>query len=319
MRNIAAVVLLTSAVTFGAVAAELDLDSYTDDDTDSVQVGAVGNGSSPATDGSDGPQDRYFRADTATCNVAGLDEGFDLTTAAGACDEDAFTITIDGAPCGDDEVELPALWVQRVQPDGTYADAELVSARDCISPADVAAEAQQAFAAMQVPTPEATVQAREPLLVNVHYPARATAAPVTQQVILLGVPVEIRADPVEYTWDFDDPYSAGGGTLTTTDQGRAWQAGDGTPDDGWVGHTYTALGNPDQDQGTHRDAEGDWYRDDVTVTVTTTWRGSFRLAGAGAWTEIDGTITTTSALDPVTVTEARTRLVCDDLAGSSSC
>jgi hypothetical protein len=83
--------------------------------------------------------------------------------------------------------------------------------------------------------------------------------------------------------------------------------------------TYTHLGHPDTDPGTLVDAEGDWYRDGVSITLTTTWRGMFQLVGTSEWTDIDGTISTTSAIDPVRVTEARVRLVCSDLNGNFTC
>ncbi|WP_141538723.1 hypothetical protein [Isoptericola jiangsuensis] len=288
---------------------------------DRYVVGAVGessDGSAPAG-GADKPQDKYFRADAALCNAtAGLDE-VELFHVAGACPDGALDVTISAAGCEPGAVELADLWVQRVQADGSYAEPEMVSAADCVTPADVAAEARRAFEALQIDPPVASVQGREPLLVNVHYPARAETGPLEESVTLLGVPVTIRAEPVEFTWDFDDPHSAGGGTLTTTDPGRAWRDGDATPDDSWVGHRYTSLGDPAQDAGTDVDAEGDRYRDDVTVTLTTTWQGSFSLAGSATWTPIAGAVTTTTTLDPVTVTEARVRLVCDDVENSSTC
>jgi len=183
---------------------------------------------------------------------------------------------------------------------------------------DVAAAAQREFKTMKIQAPEATMQGNPPMVVNVHYPAYTTAAPQDRTVTLLGVPVVLRADPTEFTWDFDDPYSANG-TLTTTSPGRAWHQGDATPDESWVGHTYTRLGTPGQDPGTGVDAEGDTYRSGVTVSLTTTWQGRFRVQGTSDWTDIPGTITTTSTTEPTTVTEARTRLVCEDFEGNATC
>ncbi|MCA5894361.1 hypothetical protein LEP48_13540 [Isoptericola sp. NEAU-Y5] len=233
-----------------------------------------------------------------------------------ACDEGMLDVGIT-PDC--DGVWLNALWVQRVRPDGTYAEPEQLTDNECITPADITAEAQREFATMRITAPPAIVQGGEPMLVNVHYPAYTTAEPQELEAVLLGVPVVIRADPAEFTWDFDDPHGAGGGTLTTTDPGHPWRDGDPLPDATWVGHTYSRLGDPDTDAGVHRDAEGDVYRTDIAVTLTTTWQGRFRLQGTSTWTDIDGAITTTSTTDPATVTEARTRLVCEDLHGNSFC
>ncbi|WP_344248924.1 hypothetical protein [Isoptericola hypogeus] len=222
-------------------------------------------------------------------------------------------------PCEDGDYELAALWVQRVQPDGSYGDPEQLTEDQCVTPADLAAQARRAFATMKIPTPEATVQGGEPMLVNVRYPAYTTADAQDRDVTLLGVPVVIRAEPVEFAWDFDDPYSADGDTLVTTDPGRPWTEGDPAPDESWIGHTYSRLGTPGNDAGTAVDADGDVYRTGVSVSLTTTWQGRFRVQGTSTWTDIPGAITTTSTTEPATVTEARTRLVCDDTRGSTTC
>ncbi|MCK9794425.1 hypothetical protein M1843_11780 [Isoptericola sp. 4D.3] len=255
-----------------------------------------------------------------TCAELGadLDSLSGIVTAPGACPEgtDIAEITV---PCEDGEYALDALWVQRVQADGSYGDPEQLTDDECITPADLATEARREFKTMKITAPVATVQGNPPMIVNVHYPAYTTAAPQDRTVTLLGVPVVIRAEPTEFTWDFDDPHSPAGTTLTTTDPGRPWREGDPTPDHSWVGHTYSRLGTPDQDPGTAVDDKGNTYRTGVTVSLTTTWQGRFRVQGTSTWTDIPGTITTTSTTDPTTVTEARTRLVCDDLEGTSTC
>lgn len=311
--------LLGLALAAGVIATEPDITSRADDESNTTHVSAVGEAANPATSEDDGPRDRYFRTDTHTCNIATTADGIELITTLDTCPDGSREADIESAPCNDDEYELAELWVERLQDDGTYTAPEQVSGRECITPADLAAQARRAFAAMRITTPTATVQAREPLLVNVHYPAYATTQPQTQQATLLDVPVEIRADPVEYTWNFDDPHTPGGDTLTTTDPGRAWTQDNPSPDASWIGHTYTHLGDPAHDPDTHVDDQGDWYRDTVTVTLDTTWQGHFRIAGTSTWTTIDGTITTTSTTEPVTVTEARVRLHCDDLHGATTC
>ncbi|WP_418275952.1 hypothetical protein ACNHYB_13990 [Isoptericola jiangsuensis] len=297
-----------------------DFTGYTSGEEGTTGVTAVRQDQTTAfDDDSEGPTDRYIRADGFTCS---LFRGLDLAQYdrfLETCPDGAVTIADGGTDCGPEAVELAPLWVERLGEDGQYQAGELVQEGGCVTPGDVAAEAERAFAALQVTAPRATVQATRPLLVNVRYPVQANAEPLEEQVTLLDVPVLIRAEPVEYTWDFDDPFTPGGGTLTTTDEGRWWQEGQDEPDDSWVGHTYTHLGHPDTDAGTRRDDEGDWYRDDVTITLTTTWQGRFQLVGTSTWTDIDGTITTTSTIDPLRVTEARVRLVCTDLNGNTTC
>jgi len=305
----------------------IDSPDYTpglDDQTDEAGVEATADawkqtagGREPANDK---PKDRYARTDAVTCGTLGeeLDSLSGIVTAPGACPEgtDVVEITM---PCEDGEYALDALWVQRAREDGTYGEAEQLTEDECVSPAEIAAQALREFKTMKIQAPEVTMQGNPPMVVNVHYPAYTTAAPQDRTVTLLGVPVVLRADPTEFTWDFDDPHSPGGSTLTTTSPGRAWHRGDATPDESWVGHTYTRLGTPGQDPGTGVDAEGDTYRAGVTVTLTTTWQGRFRVQGTSDWTDIPGTITTTSTTEPTTVTEARTRLVCEDLEGNATC
>jgi len=293
-----------------------------DDSNNELNVGREGNASEPGNSGqsTEESRDRYARTDAVTCGTLGenLDALSGIVTAPGACPEGTDIVEIT-TPCEDGEYALDALWVQRVQEDGSYGEAEQLSDDQCITPADIAAQALREFKTMKIQAPEATMQGNPPMVVNVHYPAYTTAAPQDRTVTILGVPVILRADPTEFTWHFDDPYSPGGSTLTTTSPGRPWHQGDATPDESWVGHTYTRLGTPGQDPATGVDAEGDTYRSGVTVTLTTTWQGRFRVQGTSDWTDIPGTITTTSTTEPTTVTEARTRLVCEDLAGSAVC
>ncbi|MGF0115014.1 hypothetical protein ACQFYA_01640 [Promicromonospora sp. Marseille-Q5078] len=301
-----------------------DYEGKTDNDADSLTVESssdawtqTANGREPT---SDEPQDRYARTDAVTCATLGaeLDALSGIVTAQGACPEgkDVAEIT---KPCDDGEFALDALWVQRVQDDGTYGDPEQLSDDECITPADIAEQARREFRSMKISAPVATLQGNPPMVVNVHYPAYTTATPQDRGVTLLGVPVVIRAEPAEFTWNFDDPFSPSGSTLTTTSPGEAWQEGDPTPDASWVGHTYSRLGTPGADAGTAVDDHGNTYRAGVAVSLTTTWQGRFRVQGTSTWTDIPGTISTTSTTEPTTVTEARTRLVCADLEGAGTC
>jgi hypothetical protein len=306
-----------------AVDDPIDITGLTDDAHQKLNLSGVweGLGSAGADDDrgkSEPPKDKYFRADAKICALADLDMLVEIVNQAGAC-ADGYTETVVPAPCEEGTYRLDALWVQRVQDDGSYGPAEQLGDDQCVTPADIRAEAERAFRSMRVDAPPVTLQGGEPLLVNVRYPAYTTATAQEQDVTLLGVPVTIRAEPVEFAWDFDDPHSPGGGTLVTSDPGRPWQEGDPAPDESWVGHTYTRLGEPGSDAGSAVDDAGNSYRSGVTVTLATTWEGSFRIAGSTGWTEIAGTITTTSEAAPATITEARTRLVCDDLTGAATC
>ena len=96
---------------------------------------------------------------------------------------------------------------------------------------------------------------------------------------VLGVPVRVRARPVEFSWDFGD----GSEPVVTTGPGAPWPATD-------VGHVYTS------------EARG------VVVTLTTTWSGEFQVAGQGPWIPIAGTTSTQSQSAPFRLEAVQTRL-----------
>ena len=116
------------------------------------------------------------------------------------------------------------------------------------------------------------------VLLNVPTIVHAEASPATFPLVLLGQPVTVRAAPVHYTWDFGD----GSPPLVTADSGRPYP-------DHTLSHTYLEPG-------------------DVAVVLTTTWAGEYSVAG-GPWLAIDGTAEVTSPAEPVTVVEARARLI----------
>ncbi|GAB2450134.1 hypothetical protein [Xylanimonas ulmi] len=267
------------------------------------------------------PPEVYFRADVFYCALLDLDGA--KVKQREPCGEGAVEWLIP-APCPEDSHKLAALWVQRLAEDGTYGPAQMVSPAQCVTAADLQAEARRELATLHVPTPNATLQTASPtLLVNAWYPAHTTATPITREATLLGVPVQVRAIPTQYTWDFDDPFSPTGPTLTTTDPGRAWTPGDGDVDHTWTAHAWTRLGDPDTPTGknaeTHRAANGAKYRTNVTITLTTTWQGQYRILGAPTWTTIPDTLTTTSPAGTYTLTEARTHLYCDTLNRHTTC
>ncbi|WP_425955261.1 hypothetical protein [Xylanimonas sp. McL0601] len=300
-----------------------------DDGRNDVNVSASGDSWESTPTGRhekspDLPPTKYLRADDLFCAVADLDSLVPLQEySQGACADGSVNLA-GTLTCPPDTYQLAPLWIQRLQPNGTYGAPELVSGVQCITPADLAAEAERVFTTMHVPTPSASLQtASTTLLVNAWYPVYTTSDPVTQVATLLDVPVEVRAVPSEFTWDFDDPFSDTGSTLTTADPGRPWSPGEDDVDDSWVAHAWTRLGDPDSDAGrragTRESDAGIRYRTDVTVSLTTAWHGQFRIAGALTWTDIPGQITTSSTAGTFTVSEARSRLYCDTIGGPSTC
>jgi hypothetical protein len=206
--------------------------------------------------------------------------------------------------------------------------AELVDNGRCVTVAELTGPATAAFASMHVNAPTATLQSASnglgALLLNVWYPVFVDDTPVSAMVNLLGVPVEIQAVPRQWVWDFDDPFSPEGGPSTTSFAGIAWREGTPGPDERWLAHQYTRLGDPDTAAGrwagTHRNPDnGLKFRTDVTVSAHTTWVGRFRIAGRATWTTVTGTLTTLSEAGTFVVTEAKARLVCDDLLGNHYC
>lgn len=116
-------------------------------------------------------------------------------------------------------------------------------------------------------------------LVNMPLVVFTDPSPQTLTTTVLGVPVTVRATPVQFTWDFGD----GGSPLVTTDPGAPYP-------DHTVARPYGAPG-------------------EYAVRLVTTWRGEFQVAGAGPWIPVDRTATTSSAPFTTTVEEAVPRLV----------
>ena len=102
-------------------------------------------------------------------------------------------------------------------------------------------------------------------------------------VSLLDVPFEVVAIPIDFTWDFGD----GTDPLVTTEPGAPWP-------DQTVSHIYRAEGQ-------------------AQISLTTRWRGHFRIAGRNTWSSVVGTALTTSSGPAIHIHTARTRLVEDSL------
>ncbi|WP_161923722.1 zinc transporter [Actinomyces sp. 432] len=94
---------------------------------------------------------------------------------------------------------------------------------------------------------------------------------------IAGTPVTIHATPTTYTWNWGD-----GTTTTTTDPGAPWPGQTNT-------HRYTHTAQ------------------DVTTTLTTTWKATYTPAG-GTTTPITGTITTTNTTTPYNIVRTITYL-----------
>ena len=116
-------------------------------------------------------------------------------------------------------------------------------------------------------------------LVNVDTIAFSDGAGQTLPTTVLGTSVLVRATPVGYLWDFGD----GSSPLSSTDPGAAYPAAT-------ITHKYGV-------EGTRR------------VTLTTTWRADFQVAGTPTWEPVTGTATTASTSGPLIVYTAHSRLV----------
>jgi len=197
-----------------------------------------------------------------------------------------------GLACADGEFAMDPLFRQTWtnNPDGTRSAVsawEFVNDGSCVGAADLAAEAEAAFRQLTIAPSPIVVQPPDGwTLVNV---ATITYTEPAEQILdtaLLGIPVQIRATPETYTWDYGD----GSEPVRTTDPGAAYPHHT-------VGHTYEQPS------------------DRVDITLTTTWTGQFRITGTPTWTDVTGTATTTSTADPLQVYEARSRLVTENVGG----
>jgi len=190
----------------------------------------------------------------------------------------------DPPDCGGDE-PLDPLWRrERDSAADPWRWWTLVSGWAC--PADVADPAPVVAAEdfRRLPIGEPTLHL-EPdrgwVLVNKELVVRSDAGERALRTDLLGVPVEVVATPVEYTWDFHD----GSAPLTTRSPGRPYPEHD-------VSHVYRRTGAGQ-------------------VTLTVTWTGRYRPVGQTTWRDVDGTARTSATSAPFDVVERRAHLVAD--------
>ncbi len=157
-----------------------------------------------------------------------------------------------------------------------------LSSWQCVTPeeGDLIDDVRTAFAEMTLtPSPITVIDGRGWTFVQIDTVIYSDDEPQTLATTVGGTPVELRATPVEWHWDFDDNTTP----LTTTKPGGPYP-------DKTVTHVYTRL-------------------DTYEVTLTTTWQGQWRLVGETTWRDVDGQNVTTSTSDPFTTHEIRTRLV----------
>lgn len=230
------------------------------------------------------PPVRQWRVTPAMCFLRDLGGA---TAFAESCDE-GHQLAYAGIECEEGERPVGALFEQRRDSSG-WSDAAMVEEESCLAEqrqqVDIPAAAARAFQEMQIAPSEVNVQPPDGwTLVNVDTIAFTDRAPRTMRTSLFGIPVEIRALPTNFSWDFGD----GSAPLTTTDPGAPYP-------EHTVAHAYAKRGM-------------------ATISLTSTWRGQFRLAGEPTWYDVAGEGTTVSSSGNLEVLEARARLV-EDLYG----
>ncbi|WP_019137729.1 PKD domain-containing protein [Cellulomonas massiliensis] len=226
----------------------------------------------------------YLRS--AYCARAGEESGSGAVLPCGDVPAD------DDLPeCDDAGVLEPLLRRTRATPATPWGPWYVLSDWACagdLVPAFTAAD----FRELPLAPPALHVQpARGQVLVHMPTIVYSDDAVQTLETELLGYRFEVQATPSSYRWDFGD-----GETVTTRTPGRPYPAKD-------VAHAYRST-------GTQR------------VTLTVTWTGRYRVAGAAGWQDVDGTATTTASTPDFTVVERRSRLVtgtCDDEPDAAGC
>jgi hypothetical protein len=250
-----------------------------------TDVSADGTAHRPKNSDGTPASSEYRRMPAALCHNA------DFTTTKGQIGSCADG-EVEGeyqVSCQEGEIALEPIFVQTWtnNPDGTITGLTgwtLLNEGDCLTAVDLAPLAEIEFQSLTITPSPVTVQPPDGwTLVNIETITYTSPTPQTFATTLLGIPVTIEATPTTYTWDYDD-----GTTPTqTTDPGAPYPAQS-------VFHTYT-------DEGT------------ATITLDTTWQGRFQITGTSTWTPITGTARTTATAPPLTIYEARSRLVTDPL------
>lgn len=144
---------------------------------------------------------------------------------------------------------------------------------------------QADFQRLPLPAGKASVQPSNGYtLVNVPTNVYAEADPVTLDTELLGFPVQVRATPSQYSWDFGDGSTVG----PTSEPGAPYP-------DLTITHEYAEAGK-------------------FGVTLTTYYTGEYSVAG-GPWLPIDGEAQVASPSIRVEALAGRNELVADGTTG----
>lgn len=185
--------------------------------------------------------------------------------------------------CADDEILQPPRETRaRLTAEGPWSPWTALSGWTCVTPSedDLITAVRTAFAEMTItPSPITVIDGRGWTFVQIDTVIYSNADPQTLTTTVAGIPVELRATPIEWTWNFGDDTP----TKTTTTPGGPY------PNKS-VTHVYTTLGT-------------------YTVALTTIWQGQWRLPSEDTWRDITDRNLTTSTSDPFTTHELRTRLV----------
>ncbi|MDO8144528.1 hypothetical protein [Isoptericola sp. 178] len=269
--------MTTAATAVGGSAP--DYTATADDATDEMYVEAETLAEQDAlinSSGGDSASDtRYFRASVHYCLLSDLEN----TVLRTVCDEGTETIAT-GIDCPDDAFALAGLFAVTLGTNGSESAPRLISEGTCVTAADLEAEAERAFQSMPVEPAQIHLEIeRDWAIVNFGIHPRTDETDQVMDTALLGVPVQIRAYPAEFTWDAGDDTAP----ITTDHPGGRWDSAD-------------AINLPYPEPGT------------FTASLTTTWHGQFRITGTPTWTDIDGELTTTDSTDPIEVHDAEVRL-----------
>ena len=185
----------------------------------------------------------------------------------GTCDIELANVL--GCPPGS-QVVLP-LWRRQQLANGAWSMWELVEWYSCPGATTTEQAAINAWASMSIEPHTIFIQPNQgwviatvPTIVYVDRDPRTLTANIG------GTSVIIRATPINYRWQWGD----GSPATNTSHPGAPYP-------DHTVTHTYVHI------------------EQDVTIRLTTTWRGSFSLDGGSTWLPAPGAASTAST--PITV------------------
>jgi hypothetical protein len=195
--------------------------------------------------------------------------------------------------CGEDSVVDP-LWVRvRSKPTSNdWSPWTQVDQGGCAADLLPVLTAED-FRRLPLAAPALTMQPdRGWVLVNIETIVMTDPAEQTLRTELLGHGIDVVATPTRYRYDFGDDLDP----LITVSPGHPWPDHD-------TFHVY-------QGPGTRQ------------ITLTTTWKGKYRVDGSPVWREVDGTAQTSTTSAPFEVQERRSHLVsdlCTDIPKPADC